>query len=197
MTVTEAIRARRSIRRYKDGEISDEHLKLILEAAMCCPSARNMRPYEFKVVKSAEKRRELSALSANFKMLATAACTGIVCGRPDLEEGMGHEFWQQDCSAATENILFYDGRGHKLDDVTFHIPEDDYMKMWTFSSSDGRFEMEFEPVLDRTASMSAFLVSSDQHQVFGKMTGKAILDGGKFIELKDFMCFAEKVHNRY
>ncbi|HIQ65691.1 MAG TPA: nitroreductase family protein [Candidatus Coproplasma stercoravium] len=105
MTVTEAIRARRSIRRYKDGEISDEHLKLILEAAMCCPSARNMRPYEFKVVKSAEKRRELSALSANFKMLATAACTVIVCGRPDLEEGMGHEFWQQDCSAATENIL--------------------------------------------------------------------------------------------
>ena len=69
--------------------------------------------------------------------------------------------------------------------------------MGTFSSSDGRFEMEFEPVLDRTASMSAFLVSSDQHQVFGKMTGKAILDGGKFIELKDFMCFAEKVHNRY
>ena len=105
MTVTEAIRARRSIRRYKDGEISDEHLKQILEAAMCCPSARNMRPYEFKVVKSAEKRRELSALSANFKMLATAACTVIVCGRPDLEEGMGHEFWQQDCSAATENIL--------------------------------------------------------------------------------------------
>ena len=105
MTVTEAIRARRSIRRYKDGEISDEHLKLILEAAMCCPSARNMRPYEFKVVKSAEKRRELSALSANFKMLATAACTVIVCGRPDLEEGMGHEFWQQDCSAATE--IFY------------------------------------------------------------------------------------------
>ena len=81
--------------------------------------------------------------------------------------------------------------------MTFHMPEDDYMKPWRFSSSDGRFEMIFEPVLDRAASMSALFVSSDQHQVFGKMTGKAILDDGRFIELKDFMCFAEKVHNKY
>lgn len=102
-----------------------------------------------------------------------------------------------DTSAATENILFYDGTGHKLDDVFFHIPEDDLMKSWTFTSSDGRFEMAFEPVLDRSARMSAFIVSSDQHQVFGKMSGKAVLDDGRFIELKDFMCFAEIVHNRY
>lgn len=81
--------------------------------------------------------------------------------------------------------------------MIFHMPEDDYMKPWRFSSSDGRFEMTFEPVLDRAASMSALFVSSDQHQVFGKMTGKAILDDGRFIELKDFMCFAEKVHNKY
>ena len=58
-----------------------------------------------------------------------------------------------DTSAATENILFYDGKGHKLDDVTFHIPEEDYMKTWMFTSSDGRFEMEFVPVLDRSASL--------------------------------------------
>ena len=118
---------------------------------------------------------------------------GTVGGRP-FGFNIGYGFG--DTSAATENILFYGGKGHKLDDVTFHIPED-YMKPWRFTSSDGRFEMEFEPVLDRAASMSAFLVSSDQHQVFGKMSGKAMLDDGKFIELKDFMCFAEKVHNKY
>ena len=71
------------------------------------------------------------------------------------------------------------------------------MKPWTCSSSDGRFEMVFEPVIDLSASLSAFLVSSDQHQVFGRMSGRAVLDDGRFIELKDFMCFAEKVHNRY
>lgn len=105
MNVTEAIRARRSIRKFTGAEIPQEHLDAILEAAMLGPSARNMRPYEFAVVKSKEKRAEIAEISPNFKMLADAACAVIVMGRPDLEEGLGHEFWQQDCSAATENIL--------------------------------------------------------------------------------------------
>lgn len=102
-----------------------------------------------------------------------------------------------DTSAATENMLFYDGKAHKLDDIEFHIPQDNYLKPWTFSSSDGRFEMDFKPVLDRAAKTDALIILSDQHQVFGKMTGKAILDDGTVIELKDFMCFAEDVHNKY
>lgn len=102
-----------------------------------------------------------------------------------------------DTSAASENMLFYDGTCHKLDDITFHIPKDDYMKPWTFSSSDGRFEMEFVPVLDRAAHTSSLIIETDQHQVFGRMSGKAVLDDGKIIELKDVLCFAEDVHNRY
>ena len=119
---------------------------------------------------------------------------GTVGGKP-FGFNIGYGFG--DTSTATENVIFYDGKAHKLDDVTFHIPEEDYMSLWKFTSSDGRFEMEFEPVLDRAARLSAGLVSSDQHQVFGKMRGRAVLDDGRFIELKDFMCFAEKVHNRY
>lgn len=102
-----------------------------------------------------------------------------------------------DTTAATENVLFYDGKVHKLDDVTFHIPEDSYMKPWKFTSSDGRFEMDFEPVLDRAAKISAVVVESDQHQVFGRMSGKAVLDDGTVINVKDCLCFAEKVHNKY
>ena len=102
-----------------------------------------------------------------------------------------------DTSAASENILFYDGKAHKLDDVTFNIPDSGYMDKWTFSSSDGRFEMEFEPVLDRAANLDFKLIVSDQHQVFGKMSGTALLDDGTEINIKDVMCFAEKVHNRY
>ena len=102
-----------------------------------------------------------------------------------------------DTSAATENVVFVDGAAHKLDDVTFHIPESGYMDEWRFSSSDGRFEMTFKPVLDRAAKMDFKLIASDQHQVFGRMSGKAILDDGTEIEIQDAMCFAEKVHNKY
>ena len=99
--------------------------------------------------------------------------------------------------AATENVLFYDGRVHKLDDITFHIPEDSYMKPWTFTSSDGRFEMDFEPVLDRAAKIDFKAIVSDQHQVFGRMRGRAVLDDGTALDVRDMLCFAEKVHNRY
>ena len=34
-------------------------------------------------------------------------------------------------------------------------------------------------------------------QVFGRKTGKAVLDDGTVIRIKDFLCFAEKVHNKY
>lgn len=102
-----------------------------------------------------------------------------------------------DTSKASENVIIYDGVVHKLDDVTFNIPEDSYLKPWTFTSSDGRFEMDFEPVLDRAARTNALIIETDQHQVFGKMTGKVILDDGMVIEIKDMMCFAEDVHNRY
>ena len=99
--------------------------------------------------------------------------------------------------AATENVLFYDGKVHKLDDVTFHIPESSYLDPWKFSSSDGRFEMDFVPVLDRAANLDYKIIVSDQHQVFGRMSGKAILDDGTEIQIRDVMCFAEKVHNKY
>ena len=102
-----------------------------------------------------------------------------------------------DTSAASENILFWNGTAHKLDDVTFNIPESGYMDTWTFTSSDGRFEMTFEPVLDRAACLDYKVIVSDQHQVFGRMSGKAVLDDGTEINIKDVMCFAEKVHNKY
>ena len=100
-------------------------------------------------------------------------------------------------AAASENVIFWDGVAHKLDDVTFNIPESSWYDPWTFTSSDGRFEMGFVPVLDRAANLDFKVIVSDQHQVFGRMSGTAILDDGTKIGIKDVMCFAEKVHNRY
>ncbi len=104
-----------------------------------------------------------------------------------------------DTSAASENVLFYNGRAHKLGQVRFNIPgnERDFMSPWTFTSDDGRFEMDFVPVLDRAACTDAKLIKSDQHQVFGMFTGKAVLDDGTVIEVKDFPGFAEKVENKW
>ena len=107
-----------------------------------------------------------------------------------------------DTGAASENMLFYDGIAHKLAEVGFLIPEkpgggEDYLKPWRFSSSDGRFEMDFRPVLDRAAKTGFGPLYSCQHQVFGRFTGRAVLDDGRIIRLRDFFGFAEKVRNKW
>jgi len=128
-----------------------------------------------------------------------SAGQGMVKGKVfgfNLGYGFGDTF------AATENMLFYDGTAHKLENVVFNIPKNeknefDYMKPWTFTSSDQRFEMSFMPIIDRSAVLSALLISTEQHQVFGRFTGRAVLDDGTVIGIKDFLGFAERVKNKW
>ena len=106
-----------------------------------------------------------------------------------------------DTSAASENVLFYGGKIHKPSRVLFEIPmkdgKEDYLSPWTFSSDDGRFEMTFLPVMDRSAKTDLFVICSDQHQVFGKFSGTVILDDGRKLAIRDLMGFAEKVRNKW
>ena len=105
-------------------------------------------------------------------------------------------------AAASENVLFYDGRIHKLGTVEFHIPKDEkgrnaYLNVWNFTSDDNRFYMDFTPVLDRSALTSVIVIKSDQHQVFGRFTGRVTLDDGTVLPVRDFFGFAEKVENKW
>lgn len=106
-----------------------------------------------------------------------------------------------DTSAASENMLFVDGVAHKLDQVVFNIPvkdgKEDYLSPWTFTSSDQRFAMDFLPIMDRSACIDLKLICSDQHQVFGRFSGSAVLDDGTVIQVRDLTGFAEKVHNKW
>ncbi len=105
MELKEAIRKRRSIRRYvKGAPVAEEDLKGILEAAMMAPSARNGRPWEFVVVESEEKKREIVAHHPYCRHLLDAAM-GIVVLVPGPFEETGYRFTPQDAGAAIENLM--------------------------------------------------------------------------------------------
>jgi hypothetical protein len=55
----------------------------------------------------------------------------------------------------------------------------------------------FEPILDRCSDINAGVIRSDQHQVFGKFSGRCILNDGTVIRVKDVTGFAERVKNRW
>lgn len=127
-----------------------------------------------------------------------ASANGLIGGVPF---GMNLGYGFGDTSAASENMLFYDGRAHKLDQVDFGLPgkdgRDDYLAPWRFRSNDGRLTLDFVPILDRAARTAAGPLLSDQHQVFGRFAGVVVLDDGTELAVENLLGFAEKVHNKW
>lgn len=104
--VLDNIATRTSIRDYDSKPVEKEKVEKMLRAAMSAPTAMNRQPWHFIVV---DRRSVLDALSeANpyAKMLRKAPLAVVVCGDMDKAiEGKGRDFWIQDASAATENLL--------------------------------------------------------------------------------------------
>lgn len=100
-------------------------------------------------------------------------------------------------TAASENMIFYDGKCHKIDRVRFEIPENDLLQPWKFISSDGKFDMDFFPIYDNASKANALLISQNSHQVFGRINGKAVLNDGTELQVRNLLAFAERVRNRY
>lgn len=99
----DSIFTRRSVRVFSDKMIEDEKLEKILKAGMQAPTAMNQQPWEFIVVKGREKLQELSGYNPNAKPLHTAQVAIIVLGNKNYMKVP--EYWQQDLSAATQNIM--------------------------------------------------------------------------------------------
>lgn len=108
---------------------------------------------------------------------------------------IGHGFGNT--TAATENMLFYEGTAHKIGHVYFDLSANGYMSKKKFTSDDGRFEMEFTPIYDQITATKILFVDNKCHQLFGTFTGQAILDDGRIIEVKDMVAFTEHAINNW
>lgn len=110
MDVFEAIKGRRSVRRYSGKEISDEDLKAILDAAIHAPSAGNIQPWIFIIVKDADTRKSLAGAAYGQRFIAEAPLAIVVCADERASaRGYGSRgrslYCIQDTAAAIQNIL--------------------------------------------------------------------------------------------
>ena len=104
MEVQEALKKRRSVRRFTQDAVPEEAIRTLLHAAMSGPSACNRMPWEFWVVTQEEALQALRGASRFTNYEAKLAI--VVCG--NLSRALPQQladYWVQDCSAATENIL--------------------------------------------------------------------------------------------
>lgn len=104
--VLDNIFARKSVRNFTDEKVSKEDLETLVKAGMAAPTAANKQPWDFIVITDRDMLNEFADFLDYGKMLKQASAAIVVTGDknetlPDIED----EYWIQDCSAASQNIL--------------------------------------------------------------------------------------------
>jgi len=83
MDVSEVIRIRRSIRKFKPDPIPDEKVRLLLESARLAPSGTNTQPWRFIVVRDDDTKAKLQRAAHNQRHIKRAPVIIVCCA--DLE----------------------------------------------------------------------------------------------------------------
>ena len=109
MDVFEAIKKRRSIRAFKNIDVSDEIVEKLIDAARWAPSAGNIQPWEFIVVRNLDAKRRLAEAALNQTFIEEAPVVIVVCADYQRSaRGYGSRgatlYCIQDTAAAIQNI---------------------------------------------------------------------------------------------
>jgi nitroreductase len=98
MDALEALKTRRSIRKYKKDAVPKELIEQALDCARLAATAINIQPWEFVVVTDAAKRKQIAAVTDYGKFIADApACVAVLC--------KDTKYYLEDGSAAIQNLL--------------------------------------------------------------------------------------------
>lgn len=103
MDTLEAIKTRRSVRKFKDKEVSEEDLIELIRASMFAPSAGDEQPWEFVIIDDRELLTQIAQKRSSAHMAREASAAVLICA--DLSRVEHEDYWEQDCAAATENFL--------------------------------------------------------------------------------------------
>jgi nitroreductase len=103
MDTMEAILTRRSIRKYAPKPVDEQAVTQLLKAAMAAPSAGNEQAWHFVVITDRAILDDVPKFHEYAQMLYDARLAVLVCGDARLEKCK--DYWVQDCSAATQNLL--------------------------------------------------------------------------------------------
>jgi len=98
MDALEALRGRRSIRRYEATPVEPELIETIVDAGRLAATGRGVEPWEFVVVTGADMRNKLAGICDYGKFISQApVCIAVLC--------QDTKYYLEDGSAATQNML--------------------------------------------------------------------------------------------
>jgi len=97
--VTTIIRSRHSVRKFKPDALDEKVVREVLECAALAPTARNIQPWLFGVLKNKEMLGKIASLAPNGKFIQDCAICFAVFGEKE------EMYYLEDCCAATENLI--------------------------------------------------------------------------------------------
>jgi len=103
LSAIQAIRTRRSVRRYTSRPVDEAVLKEILACGMQAPSACNEQPWQLVVIRDRALLAKAGEINPYARFAQNAPAAVLVCGDLRLEKCAG--YWVQDCSNCAMNML--------------------------------------------------------------------------------------------
>jgi len=110
MELFEALKNRRSIRRFLNKEVDEGTVEKLIEAATWAPSAHNAQPWDFIIIRDKGMLKEMGEKSKYAKFISQAPVAIVVCARfgekRQRDEDKYLEYYCiQDTAAAIQNML--------------------------------------------------------------------------------------------
>lgn len=109
MDLLEAIKGRRSIRKFCNKPVPEEMLARIIEAAKAAPSAGNLQARDFFVVQDDAIRQKLVKAAKGQKFISQAPVAIVVCTNSQEIDSYGERginlYSIQDSAASIQNML--------------------------------------------------------------------------------------------
>jgi len=110
MDVFEAIKRRRSCRAFQPDQLDEKQVAQLLNAAIWAPSAGNVQPWHFYVVRDSYLKNKLAEAALGQKFIAQAPVAIVVCAdvqraRASYQARGAELYCLQDTAAACQNML--------------------------------------------------------------------------------------------
>ncbi|MFH0850495.1 MAG: nitroreductase family protein [Candidatus Bathyarchaeota archaeon] len=105
MNVFEAIKTRRSVRKYKPQPIPEDHLKQIMTAAQLAPSAGNRQPWRFILVKDPDTKKQLGAAARNQTWISDAGVIVAALAMDKKNPEISERWAERDVMTAVEHMV--------------------------------------------------------------------------------------------
>ena len=105
MNVFEAIKTRRSVRKYRPQPIPEDHLKQIMTAAQLAPSAGNRQPWRFILVKDPDTKKQLGTIARNQTWISDAGVIVAALAMDKKNPEISERWAERDVMTAVEHMV--------------------------------------------------------------------------------------------